>query len=213
MRKLLDEISVIPGVSGSCIFDKTDGTLCSDFDTDLPRDLTRNVGIHFVRLMQMGTMNKLNIKSAHFRFDRYSVVGMPLHTGAILLTICDSQANCSLVATTAAMLVEDMRDELEKPAASGQAGAPQEAVRDSEGTGPAGGVDKVGQRHFEEIENALTATIGPVAGMIMSDCINRWKQSGPPSLSRLLELTIMHVGEVSGAGLAKEFKDRVKHLL
>ena len=120
MRKLLDEISVIPGVSGSCIFDKTDGTLCADFANDLPKDITRNVGIHFVRLMQMGTMNKLNIKSAHFRFDRYLVVGMPLHTGTILLTICEAQANSSLVATTAAMLIDDMRDELEKSAASRQ---------------------------------------------------------------------------------------------
>ena len=88
MRKLLKEISIIPGVTGSCIYDKTDGALCFEFKAGLPVDLTENVGIHFIRLIQMGSMNNLNIKSAHFRFDRYSVVGLPLDTGAILLAIC-----------------------------------------------------------------------------------------------------------------------------
>ena len=103
MRRLLKEISVIPGVSGSCIFDKSAGALCSEFKADLPADLTESVGIHFVRLVQMGTMNKLNIKSAHFRFDKYSVVGLPLDTGAILLAICESDANCSLFPTAATL--------------------------------------------------------------------------------------------------------------
>ncbi len=208
MRKLLNEISVIPGVSGSCIFDKTDGALCADFDTDLPKDLTENVGIHFVRLMQMGTMNKLNIKSAHFRFDKYSVVGMPLHTGSILLTICDSQANCSLVATTAAMLAEDMREELEKPVTTRQ--APAHAGQD---VASESNVDKDVEKHFEEIQNALASAIGPVAGMVMSDYVNKWKQDGSLSVTRLPELISMLVEEIGDAGLAKEFKGQVKHLL
>lgn len=212
MRKLLNEISIIPGVSGSCIFDKADGALCADFDADLPKDLTENVGIHFVRLMQMGTMNKLNIQSAHFRFDRYSVVGMPLHTGAILLTICDSQANCSLVATTAAMLVEDMRDELEKPLDSQQAGPLHDAAQVRPEEDSPADVGKEVESYFEEIENALAKAIGPVAGMIMSDYINKWKQSGSPSTARLPELVTMLVEEVGDAGLVKEFKAQIKHL-
>ena len=206
MRKLLNEISVIPGVSGSCIFDKNDGALCADLDKDLPRDLTENVGIHFVRLMQMGSMNKLNIKSAHFRFDKYTVVGMPLHTGAILLTICDAEANCSLVATTAAMLANDMRNELEKPLVSASAEAPPAAEVD-------GGVNREVQSHFEEIESALAAAIGPVAGMVMSDYVNKWKESGPSDASRLPELVNMLADEIGDAGLAEEFRGQVRHLL
>jgi hypothetical protein len=210
MRRLLDEISDIPGVSGSCIFDKIDGALCSDFNVGMPRDLTEKVGIHFVRLMQMGTMNKLNIKSAHYRFDRYSVVGMPLHTGAILLTICDSQANCSLVATTAAMLAADMREEMEKPASSGQDVASRDtAPRGDSAPGNNGDVQKC----FDEIENALAAAIGPVAGMVMSDYVSRWKQSGPASASRLPELITMLVEEIGDAGLSEEFQAQIRHLM
>ncbi len=210
MRRLLDEISVIPGVSGSCIFDKADGALCSDFNADMPRDLTEKVGIHFVRLMQMGTMNKLNIKSAHYRFDRYSVVGLPLHTGAILLTICDAEANCSLVATTAAMLAEDMREELERPVSAGQESTGRDTARSKD---PAPGAQGEAQKYFEEIENALAAAIGPVAGMVMSDYVSRWRQNGPPSVSRLPELITMLVEEIGDTALSEEFQAQVKHLL
>jgi len=212
MRRLLQEISIIPGVSGTCIFDKTAGALCSDFKTDLPVDLTESVGIHFVRLVQMGAMNKLNIKSAHFRFDRYSVVGLPLDTGAILLAICESDANCSLVATTAAMLAEDMRDGL-SPTAAGYGG--QQADKVLADQPEAAGKQETPaalKPKLEEIEGALTAAIGPVAPMVMADYMYKWSRGGPVDHSRLGELINMLVEEIGDAGLVREFKSNIKHL-
>jgi len=211
MRKLLKEISVIPGVSGSCIFDKNDGAVCTEMDAHLPQDLTENVGIHFVRLVQMGRMNKLDISSAHFRFDRYSVVGLPLDKGAILLAICDSQANCSLVATTAAMLVEDMRGELNGtvPAANGTAAALAGEV----GIPVSGTGDAEIDARLKEIEEALVAAIGPVGGMVVADYLAKWRTGGPIVASRLPELISMLVEEIGDAGLSAEFKQQLRHLL
>ena len=213
MRKLLKEISVIPGVTGSCLYDRTAGTLCSDFKADLPVDLTESIGIHFVRLVQMGTVNKLNIKSAHFRFDRYTVVGLPLDTGAILMAICESDANCSLVATTAAMLAEDMRhesttseqepDNHNEEKVSGERSA---SIVELDG-------DSSLNPQFEEIESALAEAIGPVAGMIMPDYINRWRQNGSADVSGLGKLITLLVEEIGDDGLAKEFKSKIKHFL
>ena len=212
MRKLLKEISVIPGVTGSCIFDKNDGAVCTELDANLPKDLTENVGIHFVRLMQMGGMNKLSIKSAHFRFDRYSVVGLPLEKGAILLAICDSQANCSLVATTAAMLVADMRDDLEKTSsvasAENEAAPPSPAKVVSEGSS-----DPEVDAKLKHIEGALMSAIGPVAGMVLTDYLNKLQENGPVESSHLPELIEMLVEEIGDAVLSAEFKQQLKHLL
>jgi hypothetical protein len=213
MRKLLQEISVIPGVTGSCIFDKTAGAICSEFKGDLPADLTENVGIHFVRLIQMGSMNKLNIKSAHFRFDRHTVVGLPLDTGAILLAICDSDANCSLVATTAAMLAEDMRDELTHSSSEPDRQSEDKVSGDRSDPVVEKEVDSSLKPQLEEIENALAAAIGPVAGMVMTDYINKWNQSGSADASHLGELVTMLIEEIGDDGLAKEFKASIKHLL
>lgn len=212
MRRLLREISVIPGVTGSCIFDKTAGALCSDFSADLPVELTENVGIHFVRLIQMGNMNKLDIKSAHFRFDKYSVVGLPLDTGAILLAICDSEANCSLVATTAAMLAEDMRDELTNPLPEdGEEGVEETAQDTKASAGEQEGTVTV-RPQLEEIEKALAAAIGPVAGMVMTDYVNKWIQKGPAAKSRLDELVTMLCEEIGDTNLTKEFQANIRHL-
>ncbi|MFZ5799583.1 MAG: hypothetical protein C4563_02845 [Desulfobulbus sp.] len=213
MRRLLKEISVIPGVAGSCIFDKNEGAVCTELDSELSKNLTEQVGIHFVRLVQMGGMNKLQIKSAHFRFDRYSVVGLPLENGTILLAICDSQANCSLVATTAGMLVDDMRDELEKPLlppdgeAVGRSGSAPAAAPVATGDEP--GLGSV----VQEIEEALALAIGPVAVMIMADYLNRWRETGPADRTRLAELINMLAREIDHAELEREFTSRLKHLL
>lgn len=210
MRKLLDEISVIPGVIGSCIFDKKEGSLCKDLHHNLSEDLLQTVGIHLVRLVQMGTMSGLNVKSVHFRFDKYTVVGMPLDTGAILLTICDAHANCSLVATTAAMLAADMRDELERGArspATKEDAVEQGAVQLDETD------DTEMQPMYDKIEDALAGAIGPIAGMIIQDYIDKWRASGPAVPARLSELATMLAEEIGNPTLEQEFTSNVEKIM
>jgi len=205
MRKLLNEISVIPGVTGSCIFDKKEGPLCKDLHPNLSEDLLQTVGIHLVRLIQMGTMSGLNVKSAHFRFDKYTVVGMPLNTGAVLLTICEAHANCSLVATTAAMLAADMREELENGTRSTDT---EEDVVEQDEAG-----DTELQTMYNKIEDALAGAIGPVAGMIMQDYIDKWRASGPAVPARLSELATMLTEEIGDPTLEQEFTSRVEKIM
>ncbi len=216
MRKLLGEIAVIPGVTGSCIFDKNAGVLCTDLQTELPKDMTESVCMHFVRLLQMGRMNKLNIRSVHFRFDRYAVIGMSLDTEVVLLTICGADANCSLVATTVAMLADDMRDELfEKfPPPSN----PAMTVTGKEDIASPGPDDERSGAEampllLEEIKHALAAAIGPLADMIMGDYLDKWRQNGPSSPDRLPGLVTMLIGEIKDPKLAEDFKSRIQHLL
>ncbi|RUM39620.1 MAG: hypothetical protein DSY70_05395, partial [Desulfobulbus sp.] len=173
MRKLLNEISVIPGVSGSCIFDKKDGPLCKDLHPSLSEDLLHTVGIHLVRLLQMSSMSSLQVKSIHFRYDKYALVGMPLDTGVVLMTICEAHANCSLVATTASMLAADMREDLSR----GINKPDIEAVTpDSEFVQED---DLELQLMYTEIEGVLAASVGPIAGMIMQDNLDKWRAAGP----------------------------------
>lgn len=212
MKRLLREISVIPGVAGSCIYDKRAGALCIDFKAGLPVELTDSVGIHFVRLIQMGSMNKLNIKSVHFRFDKYSVVGVPLETGPILLAICESDANCSLVASTSAMLAADMGDEL--IVHSIETDGVESAAQDNDQ--PVSGGQQAGlaslKPQLDAIESALAAAIGPVASMVMSDYINKWSQDSPIEESRLGELIVMLGEEIGDKNLVRDFQAAIKHL-
>jgi hypothetical protein len=209
MRKLLNEISVIPGVKGSCIFDKKEGPLCKDLHPTLSEDLLQTVGIHLVRLIQMGAMSNLSIKSVHFRFDKYTVVGMPLDTGAVLLTICEAHANCSLVATTAAMLVADIREEME----SGVHSPEPEEVLEKDAVQVEAASNTELQPLFDKIEDALAGAIGPIAGMIIQDYINKWRAAGPEVPARLSELATMLAREIGDPELEKEFISNVEKIM
>lgn len=227
MRKLLKEISVIPGVAGSCIFDKKEGALCKDMHPSLSQDLLETVGINLVRLIQIGGMSNFNVKTAHFRFDKYTVVGMPLDTGSVLLTLCDAQANCSLIATTAAMLAADMQDELEKGVQepvipfeevmeleSFELDVPPEEIPGfDESNGGAESRDEDLQPVLDKVEQALAGAIGPVAGMVMQDYVDKWKAAGPVVPARLSELANMLIEEIGEKELEQEFLGKVENIM
>lgn len=214
MRKLLQEISIIPGVTGACIFDKKEGALCKDLHSSLSEDILQTVGIHLVRLIQMGTMSGLYVKSTHFRFDKYTVVGMPLDTGTVLITVCESQANCSLIATTAAMLASDMRDDLAKGISrldekddEEQAVVLEQIPELDEKTATEL------QSFYDKIEDALATSIGPVAGIVMQDYISKWRQNGPEITTRLSELVTMLAQEIGDPEIAQKFSRKIEKIM
>lgn len=220
MRKLLDEISVIPGVTGSCIFDRIEGPICKDLHPSLPEELLQKVGIHLVRLMKMGSMSGLTVRSSLFYFHKYSVMGMPLDDGSVLLTICDAEANCSLVATTAAMLAADMREELDRGVTKSDL---EEEVTDSvvQETQPDQAEETVAEdlgdgseleQDFAAIETVLANAVGPIAGLLMQDYIEKWKGAGPAVRERLPELADMLLEEIGDQDLAKDYSRQIRDL-
>jgi hypothetical protein len=214
MRKLLKEISVIPGVVGSCIFDKSEGPLCKDVHPDLSQELLETVGIHLVRLVQMGRMIDLQSNAVHFRFDKCTVVGLPLESGAVLLTICDAQANCSLVATTAAMLASDMRDELAKGVSEARMQeAVEEVVEEEIATRGASEIGAEVQGLIKDIEQILATAIGPVAGLVIHDYVDKWRKDGPAVPARLGELSKMLEEEIGDPAMMKDFSTKVAKLI
>jgi len=204
MRKLLQEISVIPGVTGSCIFDKKEGPLCKLMQQEFSEEDLETVGIHLVRLVQMGGMAGLSIRSSHFRFDRYTLIGIPLDDDSILVTICDAQANCSLVSTTASMLAQDMRSDLQN-SQSLDISLDQEETSEEDET--------FLHQLYDEIEQALAAAMGPVAALVMNDCLEQWRQNGPAIPGRISELITTLAMEIGNTELADEFRQRVEKLL
>jgi len=204
MQNLLQEISVIPGVTGSCIYDKKRGPLCNQLQQGIREEELEIIGTHLARLMQMGTMAGHAIESSHFRFDRFTLMGIPLNEDCVLVTICDAQANCSLVATTAAMLAQDMRFDQEDDTLAHEESLPEEPGEEDE---------TFLHPLYEEIEQVLTAVMGPVAILVMHDCLERWQQSGPAIYDRIPELIDMLIHEIDRPDLADEFRQKVQKLL
>ena len=204
MERLLREIATIPGVIGSCVYNRNRGVLYRDLDTTLTADMLEEVGMHVVRLVQMGRMCGITVRSGHFRFDRFTLIGISLGSETVLMIVCGLQSNCSLIATTAGMLVADMHEAIAGPGAT-QAGALQGADSD--------GLDVEMEEFYHDIEQALAAAIGPVATVVMQDYLEKWRANGPVIPARLSELAAMLAEEIGDEERIAEFRSRIQDIL
>ncbi len=212
MKNILKEIAMVPGVIGSCIFGEDQETKCSDLTQHFSSDFSQDVGSHVVRLMQMSTMTELDVKIVSFRYDRYTVIGIPLEKGAVLLSVCEAQANCSLVATTASMLSADLKKVLEdQPAIAAEADPIEEVIAEPEPQEEALSDDIL--KTFATIQDALARAIGPVAGMVLDDSVASWRTNGPADQERLSELIDILVGEINDDSLSAEFTAALKGVI
>ena len=218
MRKILDEISILPGVAGSCIFSKEAGPLCTDNQLSISKESIHTMGTHLVRLLQMGKMVGFEVRTAKFKFDKYTVVGMSLESDSVLMTICEPDANCSLVATSAGMLVDDIRKDLSQgitlniedvkevtePTAEDES---KTTVQEDEVLA----LDGRTLALLDQIKEELAGIIGPVAGMLMEECLDEItvNGSGISSVSRLVDLL---ASEIEDSSQASEFKSKC-HIL
>ena len=106
---------------------------------------------------------------------------------------------------TAAMLADDLRSGLEKPGAekNQESRPPVEIADDADGNF---------NRCYQEIEQALTAAIGPVAKMVMSDCVGKWREKGSASTRRLPELMDILAQEIDDPSLVADFRIKLQHM-
>lgn len=203
MQKLLKDISVIPGVAAASVFNCKDGTLYREMSEDLAVEILDDVGAHLVHLLRMSAATRFKIQTMHFLFDRYVIIGLPFQSGSVLLVIC-APDNFSLVAATAVMLAGDLcdnaasgtdsLDHMHKKRAHASARVPDKIIYSPEL-----------REIFARIEQALAGAVGPVAGMMLRDYIERWGRDGPVVAGRIVELTTALVEEIGDPETAQEF--------
>jgi hypothetical protein len=212
MQNLLNEVSALSGVIGTCVFDKKDGVLCGASRERLASGLRETVGAHLVRLFQLGAMSGLDIRTAQFSFDRYAVIGLPIQSSLILIILCDLQADCQAVAGAAVRLAAKMGG-APPVLAQPQTEETQAEEIELEEISDSGMYPAQLQAMLCRIEQALAGAIGPVAGMVMQDYIDLWQQNGPAVPARIAELTDMLVEEIGDAEAAQDFVAKIEKII
>ena len=66
---------------------------------------------------------------------------------------------------------------------------------------------------LDKMEDALASAIGPVAGVVLQDCLSKWKAAGPEVPARLSELAAMLADEIGDPGMVQEFTARIEELM
>lgn len=204
MWNLVEEIFAQPGVAGACVLNSKGKQLCGKGHEKLSPKLLNTLGLHTARLFQMGSMSGLEINMAQFVFDRYAVVAQLVPSGEIFLVLCAAHADCCQIAKTitiraAAALPPELEpaaeDSILEEAEEPEVCPPQLQVM------------------FDKIEQALTGAIGPVAGIVMHDYLDIWRQSGPAVPARLVELTNMLVDEIGEPEAAQDFVAQIEQII
>jgi hypothetical protein len=193
MQKVLNEIADLPGVVGSCLFNREKGKMCSGLPSAFSDETVQIIATHTSRIVQMGKMVDMDIQSISLRYNTYSVVTMPVDTETVLLTACVSQANTSLVTTTLSVLSDELKNDLEpKNDVDPEAAVPIEPL-------------------LAQMRESLAFVIGPMADMIFDDHLDAWMKTGYAAPSRLSELVEMIVTELDEDSV-DEFRRKVRRI-
>jgi len=189
---LLHEISLLPGVIGCCLLDRVHGLREQERMAGLSSQTVAELGERLSRMLQMSRTLSLAASALELSYDRLLLIGIPLTGERLLLVLCETNGNVSLVARTAHLLATDLT------AVGGAGNIPGPEIADID-------LMEIEQEEDENaalseqwsdevvesvafIRDALLHTIGPVAFMLMQDYLARWTAGGPPDPQRLPEL-------------------------
>ncbi|MCX5881716.1 MAG: hypothetical protein NTU74_07925, partial [Deltaproteobacteria bacterium] len=182
MKDVLNEIDVLPGVVGSCLFSKERGQLCSGLPPAFTDEAVLTIANRVARLVQMGGMVDMDVQTIALRYDMYTIMTMPVDTDTLLVIACESRSNCSLIATTISMLAGELQSRLAK---LGKEPKPSSDTQEIAGKSDAGQDAEKTASLLKQLRVALAFVVGPMADMIFDDNVDLWTQKKPASTSRL----------------------------
>ena len=216
MDSLLQEITALPGVFGCFVYSGGQQQIAG---SKMPSIFRKNniaaIGSLLARTVQIGGTAQLGFKEIEIKFNKSMLMARPLEDKALLVLICEPDANKSLIAMTAEMLADDIEIAMVQgivaqpisnpsshPAETIQASQVKEAEVNEEIT-PV----------LEQIKGALAMAIGPIAAPVMKDTIEIWSRQNTPSLSSLPALASLLCSEINNKKLEQKFMAEVKKLL
>jgi predicted regulator of Ras-like GTPase activity (Roadblock/LC7/MglB family) len=208
MKTVLQELTILPGVVGSCVVMGDGRVLAFSLPVFFTEGMAVESGSKMRRMMQMAAVKGLSPQIMSIRYDKYTVLALPINDEAILLTLCGSGNDTSLIATTCVVLQPDLEKKLNA--------ALEEKKQDQTG----GAKPEAPAESNEEIEKALALikkslfeTIGPVADMVYAECVQRWTENANADMGRMFELLACISQEIDSSELFTEFKGKIVSLL
>jgi hypothetical protein len=121
MKNVLDEINILPGVIGSCLFNHKYGVLCPGLPSSFTKDTIENIFNRIKRLYEMGdTLAMMEIQTFTFWFDAFILTATFVEKTTLLITVCQLWTNLSLVSTTITVMTKELKEELAKECSTEQ---------------------------------------------------------------------------------------------
>jgi predicted regulator of Ras-like GTPase activity (Roadblock/LC7/MglB family) len=208
MKTVLQELTILPGVVGSCVVMGDGRVLAFSLPVFFTEGMAVESGSKMRRMMQMAAVKGLSPQIMSIRYDKYTVLALPINDEAILLTLCGSGNDTSLIATTCVVLQPD----LEKKLNAALEGKKQDQTGGAKPEAPAESNEEI-EKALALIKKSLFETIGPVADMVYAECVQRWTENANADMGRMFELLACISQEIDSSELFTEFKGKIVSLL
>jgi len=214
MDELLQEIKILPGVLGVFVsVDKPD-IIFSYVPDGYDHETLKLVGGSLQRIIKMNASCQLSVNAVEMQFAEAKVWVKNICEGALLVTLCEPEANFSLINMTTNMLLGELALGVEKVRAN------PDAARQAVSAKKAGSMDFAQAQNEEPLQSAipifqdaLARAIGPIAAMLVKEIVGKWLQGGACAQERFPELVDLFCQEIGDAPLEKEFRADTARIL
>jgi hypothetical protein len=209
MVHLIDELKIIPGVMGACLYKTQEGVKASNLPGIFKRERLDSIGRQLIKLQSAGRMSLAGCKELQLSFEELKIVAREFEDGTLAFALCEGGFNAQLLQMPLRLLEEEYlrlaKEIVAKPEnANVDSGA--DASADGKATVPnSSKLDSAAQAELtDELTTELALLVGPMAGMIVEDAIDGWQQQNPNKVADLVELICAEVGSAEKADLFRQ---------
>lgn len=203
MDVFLQEITILPKVLGCFVYSGNLEIAGSKLPPVFQKQAAVTIGNLLSRTMQLATLASLDLSSLEISYRDSLLLIRPLDDGATLILICEPGVNKSLINMTIDMLADELNQSLTAVPPPKRTSIVEELAAS----------DSTLQPILAGCSSALTEAIGPIASVILEDCLNDWKETEPATVERIPELVQLLSREIDDKQRRRDFVKTVgKHL-
>lgn len=191
MSELLDDLKAIPRVLGACLYHKRKGPVESNFPVPFKADKLGDIGRLLMKIRSAGRMNFDDLSDLSLHYDESVLLARELEDNLLVFVLCDPGFNPNLLTMSLNLLQQEVKNQQLEwteviSSASKPAAKPQNATE----------VTKV----LDELKSPLTKVLGPMAGFIFDEVVEKWEQQGSGNIDGLLRLVEEEIGDPEKIG-------------
>lgn len=183
MKQMLDELKLVPGVAGTCVYDSGTGIVVSNLPGFFKPERLATVGTHLTKLFSAGRVSFADLADVSLHYDESVIVARELQENLLLFAICDPTFKHNLLSMSFNLLQEEIEKDGFTPVTA--------VVGLTESASSPSGSDERLPGLLGAMKELLCKVLGPMAGFIFEEALEIWEGQDSVeigSIENLIEL-------------------------
>lgn len=199
MIHLIDELKVIPGVIGACIFNSQEGLKVTNLPVIFKPERLNVVGKHLMKLYAAGRMSFDDLTDITLNYDESVIIARVLEKNILIFAICDPSFNHNLLSMSFNLLQEEFKSGSfisSSTEDTGSSSTQEPMLGKAPTVQPQQVISAELKALLAELKGALAKVLGPMAEFVFDEVAEEWEQSGA-SFARV-EVLVDKIGDEIG---------------